>query len=34
MKFLLALRELSVSELLSIAIVFLAPIAVGYSILT
>ncbi len=34
MKFLVGLRELTVSELLSIAVVFIAPIAIGYSILT
>lgn len=34
MKFLTNLRELTISELLSIAIVFTLPVMIGYSILT
>ena len=34
MKYLIYFRELTVSELLSIAIVFVAPIAIAYSLLT
>jgi hypothetical protein len=34
MKYLTTLKELTISELLSIAIVFAVPMLIGYSILT
>jgi hypothetical protein len=34
MKYLTTLKELTISELLSIAIVFSVPMLIGYSILT